>query len=245
MGDAPVYSPDMPKLASEASYPRGENAPPGPMVEFIEKKCESNAAFAEMVDESRQTITNWKARGIPFHALPKVAKAMGITFEEYMAFAHGGGLMVREAPAPADRYVMVPAYASLVGLGPGRFNEQHLEVAGEYAYSASWIRAQGWRPEDLGVTFGEGESMEDTIHHGDRLLVHFAENDPKRIVSGKIYAIEDANNGTRVKRLIRLLDGRLLVRSDNNRTGRYPDEYLTPESGARIIGRVVDRSGPL
>lgn len=215
------------------------------MIQFIDEHCDSSAAFAEVLGEARQTISNWKSRGIPLRSLEKVARAMGITYEQYMAATRGQPLPTHRATEPElqGNQALIPVYDSVVGLGPGRFNEQHVEISGYYAYPLSWILKNGWRLEDLAVTFGEGESMVRTIFDGDRLLVHLRENDARTLMSGEIYAIEDPYNGARVKRLIRLGDGRILVRSDNQ-DGRFPDEHLTPDTAARIVGRIVDRAGP-
>jgi hypothetical protein len=216
------------------------------MIEFIDAHRNSSAAFAEEIGETRQTVSNWKTRGIPLGAVEKVARAMGLTYDQYMAAARGELPLPQATVAaePPGKYVLVPAYNTIVGLGPGRFNEHHVEVSGEFAYPLSWIQKNGWRVEDLAVTFGEGESMRDTIFDGDRLLVHLRENDLRKMLSGQIYAIEDPYNGARVKRLFKLPDGRVIVRSDN-KNGLYPDETLTPnDTDARIIGRIVDRAGP-
>lgn len=245
MSEQLVYTRPMVKGGKPEERRAAETASPGPMMEYIEHRLDgSHSAFADQIDESRQTITNWKKRGIPLNAVERVARAMGYTYDQYMALTRGERVSAKSPHASDSGYVMIPAYDSMVGLGPGRFNEDHVEIIGYFPYSAKWIRDNGWRPEDLGITIGEGDSMQPAIFHGDRLLVHFAENNPKKIVSHEIYAIEDADSGTRVKRLIRTLDKRILVHSDNNASGKYPDEYLTPDTGARIIGRVVDRSGP-
>lgn len=245
MGEQLVYTLPMVKEGKGEDRRAAETASPGPMIVHIEDELGgSNSAFADQLDESRQTISNWKKRGIPLNAVERVAKAMGCTYDQYMALTRGERISPKRASGSGDGYILIPAYDSIVGLGPGRFNEEHVEIIGMFPYSAKWIRENGWRPEDLGITIGEGDSMQTAIFHGDRLLVHFAENNAKKIISHEIYAIEDADGGTRVKRLIRTLDRCILVHSDNNANGRYPDEYLTPDTGARIIGRIVDRSGP-
>lgn len=157
----------------------------------------------------------------------------------------GNGSMENVDPVdqlPEGKYVFVPRYAASGGLGMGRVNEQHVEISGTHAYRRDWIVRNGWRPEGLAVIDAEGPSMEPTINDGDVVLVN---TDQCTIVSGDIYAIEDADHGTRIKRLFKQLDGRIRVVSDNPDKRLYPDDYLTPETGARIIGRVVHRSGAL
>lgn len=154
----------------------------------------------------------------------------------------GEGTMDEHAaaePSP-DKYVFVPRYEATGGLGPGRMNPQHVEVSGTHAYRRDWIIKNGWRPEGLAVFEAEGPSMEPTINNGDVVLVNL---DDTKIKSGDIYAIEDADQGTRIKRLFKQLDGRVRVVSDNPDKRLYPDDYLTPDTGARVIGKVVHRSG--
>lgn len=138
------------------------------------------------------------------------------------------------------KYVYIPKYQAIGGLGRGRHNEQHVEISGTHAYRRDWILKNGWRPEGLAVFDAEGPSMEPTINDGDVVLANL---DDTKIKSGEVYVIEDADQGTRIKRLFKQLDGRIRVVSDNPDKRLYPDDYLTPETGARVIGRVVHRSG--
>lgn len=169
-----------------------------------------------------------------------LARALGVSVEEL-----ADGVRGASEPLPNGKYIFVREYSAIAGLGNGHFNEQHVEVAGTHAYRVDELRAKGLDPGSLAIMYGQGDSMSPTINHGDRLLINLAENSLKNVVSGKIYAIEDADHGSRVKRLHRTLDGRIRVASDNEDKRQYPDDYLTPDSGSRIIGRVVDRSGGL
>lgn len=144
-----------------------------------------------------------------------------------------------QEPSP-EKYVYISRYRATGGLGTGRLNEQHVEVSGTHAYRRDWILKNGWRPEGLAVFEAEGPSMEPTINDGDVVLVNI---DETKIKSGEVYAIEDADQGTRIKRLFRQLDGRVRVVSDNPDKRLYPDDFLTPDTGARVIGKVVHRSG--
>lgn len=139
------------------------------------------------------------------------------------------------------RYTYVRRYEAIGGLGRGRINGEHVEISGTHAYRTDWIYERGWTAEDLAVISAEGDSMSPTINDGDVVLVNMADT---KIVSGQVYAIEDADQGTRIKRLFRQLDGRVRVVSDNPDKRLHPDDFLTPDtSGARIIGKVVHRSG--
>lgn len=98
------------------------------------------------------------------------------------------------ASEPIGRYVLVPHYNAVGGLGAGRINEHHIELQGEYPLPEHLVSANGWRPAALMVVDTVGPSMEPTIHDGDPVVVN---SDEKKIVSGKIYAIEDPDDGLR------------------------------------------------
>lgn len=66
-----------------------ETARARPLLEFIEKNRISQTVFAKEIDEAKQTLTNWKTRGIPLHAVAKVAARMGWTYEQYVEAAAG------------------------------------------------------------------------------------------------------------------------------------------------------------
>lgn len=177
----------------------------------------------------------------------------GARFETLKALATALECSINElSQLPGDetedgwRYVDVPQYQVPLGLSPtGRVHDEHVEIAGYHKYQRKWVEQHGWRLQDLAVTFGDGQSMAPNIKHGDKLLVHLAENDRRKLISGEVYVITDPYLGPRAKRLFDLEDGRILVRSDNEDKGRFPDEYLTPESTVYLVGRVVDRSGPV
>lgn len=152
-----------------------------------------------------------------------------------------GELPMDLAQEPPGRYYFIPRYEAVAALGRGRFNDDdHIEIEGTYPIPRDLVDSNQWRVEALVVANTEGESMKPTINDGDPVVINL---DMTAIVSGKVYAIETASEGLRLKRLFRQLDGRILVRCDNHDKITYPDEYLTPESGARVVGRVVDRRG--
>lgn len=177
-------------------------------------------------------IENGQTKVLQGPNLIGLARALGVSVDELNDGVEKG------ASPPDGKYVLVREYTAIAGLGNGRFNDdEHVEVAGTHAYRVDDLLARGFDPKHLAIMYGHGDSMAPTINDGDRLLINLLENNPKKIVDGRVYAIEDADNGARVKRLVRMLDGRIRVSSDNE---YYPDDYLTPETGARIIGRVVD-----
>lgn len=145
---------------------------------------------------------------------------------------------------PAPKYFYPKAYENVVaGKGSGRFNEEpHIEIEGVVAVPLALIRDRGWRPERLRVVATDGLSMYPTLGEDEPVVVNL---DESKLVSGKVYAIEDSDEGLRIKRLYRQNDGRIRVVCDNPDKLHFPDDYITPESNTRIVARVVYRSGEL
>ena len=83
-----------------------------------------------------------------------------------------------------------------------------------------------------------GDSMEPLLWEGDSITVNTSE---KEVLNGKVYVFTYRGEW-RVKRLRKLLDGGLLVISENP---SWKDEEIPADQTDQvfIIGRVVDRSG--
>lgn len=140
--------------------------------------------------------------------------------------------------ATSTRYAMVKRLDVQAGAGIPQENG-HEEISGTHAYRRDWLEKRGLFASACAVIEVKGESMEPTICDGDVVLINTAE---RKIKSGNIYAFR-TEEGVRLKRLHRQLDGRVRVTSDNPNKNSYPDEWLTPDSEAEIIGIVVHRSG--
>jgi phage repressor protein C with HTH and peptisase S24 domain len=120
----------------------------------------------------------------------------------------------------------------------------HVEIRGVMAFKSSWLRANNLNQRHLDVIYANGNSMEPSINDGDVLLVDESKIEPK---DGQIFAMQSANKGTIVKRLVKSdIDG-WIIRSDNPDKARYGDEILRDGeiNEVRIIGRVVWRGGML
>lgn len=105
------------------------------------------------------------------------------------------------------------------------------------AFRKDWLQSRGLKEKDLYVVFARGDSMEPTISDGDSLLVNTAEKDPQ---DGHIYVIRSCEI-LWVKRIQRLLDGSLLLISDNKIYPPMPLK-LDEASDVEIIGKVVNSS---
>jgi phage repressor protein C with HTH and peptisase S24 domain len=148
-----------------------------------------------------------------------------------------------ETDLPEGEFVMVPRLDVKLSAGPGSGANQ-LELAFDdsqlRAYSADWIRKHRLKPNKLRIMKGSGRSMEPTVFDGDDLLINLAETE---IIDAKVYALW-YEGGERVKRLYRMPGGGLRIRSDNDK--EFPEIVLGADYAGhvRVIGRVIDRSGP-
>jgi phage repressor protein C with HTH and peptisase S24 domain len=139
--------------------------------------------------------------------------------------------------AEARKHYYPRAYENVTArAGTGRFNEEPaVELEGIIPIPMERISERGWKKERLRVIKSEGMSNFPTLADGEPLVINL---DETKILNGNLYAIEDADEGLRVKRLSQTSDGRVAVRSDNADKFTYPDEFLGPDSGARVVGRV-------
>ena len=136
--------------------------------------------------------------------------------------------------AGGDEYTKVPKYSVKAGLGAG-FVVNSEQIVDHLAFRKSWLARLCLDPDYLALIDCEGISMAPTILARDILLL---DTRPiSHINPGGIYAI-NIDDTLLVKRLDRLLNGSLVIISDNP---AYPKQEMTPEDAStlRLVGRVV------
>lgn len=136
-----------------------------------------------------------------------------------------------------EDFEAVPRYDVFIAAGDGRLNEDN-EPVEHMMFSRPWLRRMGIAPDMGALLTVTGDSMEPLLASGDLVLVDRDRFDP---VSGKVYAFNDPDNGTRVKFLDILPDkGGLILRSANS---AHAPEYCTGQRAddiaRNIIGQVV------
>lgn len=136
--------------------------------------------------------------------------------------------------APPEDFVLVPRYDVQGSMGNGAVIHSE-QIVDHLAFKADWVRLElGANPKNLVLISAVGDSMEPTLRPGDLLLVDRSENGVKQ---DAIYAIA-LDGELRIKRVQRLFDGRLIIRSDN--PGYQPEEIGPGVTDTvNIIGRVV------
>ncbi len=138
------------------------------------------------------------------------------------------------APAAPDGFVLVPRYDVAASMGNGAVIHSE-QVVDHLAFRAEWVRTElGTSPRNLILISAIGDSMEPSLRAGDLLLI---DRSIESVRQDAIYAI--AQDGElRIKRIQRLFDGSLVIKSDNP---NYRTEELTADQAERmrIVGRVV------
>lgn len=188
---------------------------------------------AEHIGVSRVAYTDWEAeRAFPTKKhWPAIEAVLGIKLV----------LTALEEREPYDLNATYAFIARLnVRISAGNGHEiEHEEVDGQFAYRKDWLTKKGLLVPALRVIEAEGDSMSPTINDGDTILINTAD---RRLRSGEVYVFR-TDEGPRLKRLHKSMDGRIRIVSDNPDKITYPDEWLTPGMEAEILGNVVHRSG--
>lgn len=199
---------------------------------------------------SQPSVANWmngRTTTIKMPYLRRAAEFLGVD-EMWLADGSGspirGGEIVRalgEGETAGDAYVAVPEYAVRFSAGAGcSATFEEVVDSRPMIYLRSWFQKRGINPKNCRRFSVHGESMEPLLFEGDKILVDCTPDQP--VKSGHVYAIA-VDGEDRVKRLVPLISGDMLVQSDNE---NYPTEKLTREewdARVQVIGRVIDRSG--
>jgi transcriptional regulator with XRE-family HTH domain len=166
----------------------------------------------------------------PIEFLIGAAERLGVSLDHLVRGDESG------VAEPQAKYVYPPILKDIrLRAGQSKFPETEFEeIEGRVPIPRSVLDARGWRLERLKVLLTEGLSMFPTINDHEPMVINL---DETRLVSGRTFAIQEGDGGPRVKRLYDMGESRIRVASDNQDRITYPDEFITPESEARIVGR--------
>ena len=132
-----------------------------------------------------------------------------------------------------SEFALVPFYDVGVSAGHGAYIEQE-PVKAQIAFRRDWLSQNGFNVHNLMSLTARGDSMEPAIGDGDLLLVDTSQRD---VVEDGIYILK-MNNRLLAKRLQRLFDGTIVIKSDNP---AYERQVVPPSAANQleVIGRVV------
>ncbi len=140
----------------------------------------------------------------------------------------------------ARQYVPIPRFNIQAAAGSGALAE-HEQIVEYFAFDLDFLRNHLRRdPKNLVLIEARGDSMDPTIRDGDILAVDLTFGQP--LHNAQLYVIRVGEN-LMVKRLELLLDGGVIVHSDNP---RYAPQSV-PRSQLEtlnILGQVILVSAP-
>ena len=135
-----------------------------------------------------------------------------------------------------EAYCFVPVYDARASAGPGVLNADNPMPMFRNVYRKDWIKSvTAAEPANLAVLRVTGDSMWDTLHDGDHILV---DRTTRRWIRDGLYVLRHSNEDELlVKRLVRHpSSGLLIVRSDNR---NYGSQLTLPDDEIAIEGRVI------
>lgn len=152
------------------------------------------------------------------------------------AVASGATNLIEQALSAVqpEGFVLVPRYDVTGSMGSGRVIHSE-QIVDHLAFRAEWVRTElGTSPKNLVLISAVGDSMEPALRAHDLLLI---DRSVLSVKQDAIYAFA-VDGELRVKRIQRLFDGSLIIKSDNP---SYATETLTEQQveAINIIGRVV------
>ncbi len=132
--------------------------------------------------------------------------------------------------------IIIPRYTVKASAGHG---EPVLEIDTEGQpnyFRSGWAQKNGYKPDGLFSIVATGDSMEPTIPNGASLIVHRQ----AEVVSGRVHVLCRGDE-CYVKRLIRQMDGSILVKSENP---DYKDVLISQDDPIplHVVGLVVSVS---
>lgn len=133
-----------------------------------------------------------------------------------------------------EDFVLVPRYDVQGSMGGGSIVHSE-QIVDHLAFKTEWVHNQlRVSPSNLVLISAVGDSMEPTLSDGDLLLIDKSE---AQIREDAIYVLV-VGDGLMVKRVQRLMDGTVIIKSDN---AAYQDQVLQrPEvESLQVLGRVV------
>src|SRR5690606_30537135 len=131
----------------------------------------------------------------------------------------------------------VPLYDIQAAAGNGRLFEAE-RIKYYVHFRRDWLFREGLYPKDLACIEVDGDSMEETLHDRDTVLVNRA-----RVRGDGVYLLR-MGEALRIKRLQWLADRSLRLSSDNE---RYAPEVILPEdlSQVEVLGHCHWRAGKI
>lgn len=210
-------------------------------------KLDSDMQLAKVLGRAGSSVSNWRVRGnVPVDECIRFAAAHEISLDwlilgKEAAPASVSSLMntpeLGMSTDPMADYTPVEMYDIEAAAGSGSFFD-HENVEATLYFDTAQLEAEGLRPERLIGAKVRGDSMNDTLRSGDRVIVDRSHRTPDGVFLLRIC------DELRIKRVQRVAGGALMLISDNP---VYEREMIRPEDmgNVEIIGRCCLRIGAI
>lgn len=206
-----------------------EKLPHPSVIRLLEVSKLSQEETAKIIDESPQTITNWKKRGVSKAGALKAAASFGVSAnwilngDDPSEEKNLTKVLEWDTETPLDDdEVEIPYYKEvLISCGSGTLTEIINTETKKLRLSKSTLRRYNVDSSNAYALTAFGDSMSPIINNGATVYVDIGRTN---IIDGKIYAI---NHGGlfKFKYLYRMPKGGVRIVSANKE--EYPEEILT------------------
>ena len=200
--------------------------------ESIQKKDWTQAAFAEMLDVSSQTVQQW----LKDDNYPTVANVLRIADILNVSPAW---LLFGETGSSEDLLVAIPEYDIDFSCGNGQSLFEDREPVRYVYYLRSWFVENKINPHRAVRARIKGDSMQPFLWEGDSALLNL---DETHVIDGSVYAFS-IDEDLFIKRLAMIPGVGLKVISDNPTYDPLVLEAEKFSERLRIFGRGRDKSG--
>ncbi len=200
---------------------------------------QTQTAFGSHFGVDQSTVSRWEKGTRPdADQIVALAQIAGVTVDDFLSDMPDCQHPARPTdlrPSLQDDFALVPVYDAAVSAGPGSINDPSPEPIHFSAYRLDWLHRVTNAPADqLAVLRVAGDSMWQTLHNGDHVLVDTSIN---RFTRDGMYVIRlAAEDEVMVKRMARGPGGTLTVKSDNP---DYPTWTGLTEDQIQVVGRVL------
>ncbi|PZU43892.1 MAG: helix-turn-helix transcriptional regulator [Microbacterium sp.] len=191
------------------------------------------SAVAGVTDEQLARWRDGKSKPSFFGVLA-LCKEAGISLDWVGGLQDAGALRPLEVSGgdgPTD-LTLIPRYDVRLSSGRGALIAAE-EIFEHLAFRTSWLREMGIAPQDAALVTNDGDSNEPTIPDGALMLLDLS---IREVSNGKFYALR-RDGELLIKRIQRLIDGSIILKSDNP---RYDPETIPPDRviDLHVIGRL-------
>lgn len=195
------------------------------------------AATVAAICGELQIDREWLLRGVGAMDLAPQAPARSVR-EPPPETGYMRRILAWNTPAdlPPDQFTFLPHLDALLSAGNGGPLADAIEKTDKSTpFRSDYVRRRGWSEDTHFTMRCKGDSMEPTIQDGAPVVIDTSDAG-RRVQSGRVYAIA-VDGELLLKRLDRLPNGLLRVRSDNPAPMYAPYEFA--EAAIDVIGRAV------